>query len=48
MNRFEAAQQRARELDKLYPEFIHMVGIRYQICRVRKPREELEEKVKDV
>lgn len=36
MNRFEAAQQRARELDRLHPEFMHMVGIRYQIVRVRK------------
>jgi hypothetical protein len=36
MNQFEQAKQRARELDKLYPNFIHMVGIRYHIIRVRK------------
>jgi hypothetical protein len=36
VTQFEQAKQRARELDKLHPNFIHMVGIRYQIIRVRK------------
>ena len=36
MTRFEQAKQRARELDNLHPDFIHMVGIRYQIIRVRR------------
>lgn len=39
MNQFEQTKQRARELDKLHPNFIHMVGIRYQIIRVRKYNE---------
>jgi len=39
MNRFEEAKERARELDKLHPDFIHMVGIRYQLVRVRKHKE---------
>ena len=43
MNEFERAQQRARELDILHPNFIHMVGIRCQIVRVKKPEDELEE-----
>lgn len=36
MIQFEQAKQRARELDRLHPDFIHMVGIRYHIIRVRK------------
>lgn len=36
MTEFEQVKQRARELDKLHPDFNHMVGIRYQIIRVRK------------
>ncbi len=36
MSRFEEVKARVRELDRSHPEFIHMVGIRYQIIRVRK------------
>jgi len=41
MSQFEQAKQRARELDKLHPEFIHMVGVRYQIIRARKYSEQV-------
>lgn len=40
MDRFEAAQQRARELDELYPEYSHAVGINYSIYRWRNHKEE--------
>ena len=43
MYRFEAAQQRARELDKLYPEYSHAVGINYGICRWRNHKYDEEE-----
>lgn len=36
MTEFERAKARCRELDRLHPDFIHMVGIRYHIIRVRK------------
>ena len=39
MTRFEQAKQRVRELDKFHPNFIHMVGIRYQIIKARKYNE---------
>lgn len=41
MTRFEEAKARVRELDKLYPDFNHMVGIRYHIIRVRKVKDEI-------
>lgn len=42
MNRFEEAEARARELDKLYPEYSHAVGINYGIYRWRNHKEEEE------
>lgn len=40
MTQFEKAKLRARELDRLHPNFIHMVGIRYNIIRVRKHKDD--------
>lgn len=40
MNAFDKAKLRARELDKLHPEFMHMVGIRHNIIRVRKYKDD--------
>lgn len=40
MNDYERAKARCEELDKLYPEFIHIVGIRYGIVRIMKYLEE--------
>lgn len=41
MNAFNKAKLRASELDNLHPEFMHMVGIRYNIIRVRKYKDDL-------
>jgi hypothetical protein len=43
MNRFEEAKARARELDKLQPEYSHAVGINYDIVRWRNHKDEKEE-----
>lgn len=40
MTRFEKAKLRAKELDRQHPDFIHMVGLRYNILRVRKHKDD--------
>lgn len=40
MTQFEKAKLRARELDKLHPDFIHIVGLRYNILRIRKHKDD--------
>lgn len=40
MTSFEKVIARARELDKLYPQFSHMVGLRLNIIRVKRVEEE--------
>lgn len=39
MTLFEQAKQKARQLDKLYPEYRHMVGVNFNIVKIKKPDE---------
>lgn len=41
MNDYERAKAMCNELDKLHPEFMHIVGIRYHIVRIRKCGDEI-------
>lgn len=43
MTRFEEAEARARELDRLYAEYSHAVGINYGILRWRNHKDDEEE-----
>lgn len=38
--RFERAKFRARELDKLHPDFTHTVNLRLKIIRWKKTRDD--------
>lgn len=42
MKTFEQAKALAKEMDSLYPNFLHYVGIHYNIVRVKKPLEDHE------